>query len=97
MSDVLRRAPDVKSIVSNDSLPKWRRTTQALQVFAGLDLTGLPDDLGKTLESNFVAVNRILATYQIKKSEDYEQLMDTDLQQILDILVTLVSRIAEAY
>jgi hypothetical protein len=96
MSDVLRRAIEVKSIVSNDSLPKWRRATQALQVFARLDLTGLPADVGTTLESNLVAVNRILATYRIEKFEDYEQMMDKDLQQILDILDTLVSRIAEA-
>jgi hypothetical protein len=61
-----------------------------------LDLVGLSADVSTTLESNLVAVNRILAAYQIKKFEDCEQIMDTDLQQILDILDTLVFRIADA-
>lgn len=70
MSDLHRRARAVKSIVDNESLPKWRRATQALRAFGGLELTGLPEDVRTSLEINPVAVNRILASYPLETVDD---------------------------
>jgi hypothetical protein len=94
MTDLLRRARDVKSIVGNESLPKCHRAAQVLQALSGLELTGLPANVRATLETNLVAVSRILESYRLETDEDYEQMKDTDLQKILDILDRLVSQIA---
>jgi len=48
------------------------------------------------VETRLVAVNRVLARYTLKTVEDYEQMKGRDLQEILDILDTLTSGIAEA-
>jgi hypothetical protein len=96
MSDLVRRAKEVKSIVSDGSLPKSRRVPQALQALGGLTLTGLPIDERSTLEANLVNVNRILARYQLETFEAYDQMKDTDLQQVLDILAALASQIGKA-
>jgi hypothetical protein len=96
MSNLLARAQAAKSIVDNGALPKWRRVTQALQALAGLELTGLPVEVSAALETKLVAIDRILATYRLTTADDYAQMKDADLQQILDILGKLLSPIAQA-
>ena len=95
MSDLLRRAREAKSTVDNESIPRWRRVTQALQAFAGLELTGLPVGRRRLLETNLVTINQILARYDLKTMEDWELMNETDLRRILDILDILVSQIVE--
>ena len=96
MSDLVQRFQDVKSIVNDESLPKWRRATQALQALSGLELSALPIDVRTTLETSLVAVNQVLARYRLETLEDYEQMKDQDLQEILDNLGAPVSRHLQA-
>jgi hypothetical protein len=93
MTDLLRRARNVKAIIDNAGVPKSRRATQALQALSGLQLTGVPADIRATLETNLVAVDRILRKYPLETYEDLDQMKDSDLQRILDHLSTLVSRV----
>lgn len=95
MTDIRRRVEEVKSIVDNDANPKWRRVTQALGALAGLELSQVPLDLRKSLETTFVAINRILGTYQLKSFDDYEQMTDSDAEQILAILNGLIFRVTK--
>ena len=96
MTDLARRFGNVESIVCDKSLPKWRRATEALQALSGLELSALPVDVSSRLETNLVGVNQVMARYDLKAVEDYEQISDQDLQEILDKLGTLASTIHQA-
>jgi hypothetical protein len=96
MTDLMQRAREMKSIIDNAALSKGSRATQALQALSGLHLTGLPPDVRAALETNLVAVDRILQSYRLETDDDYEQMDDADLQKVLEILDSLVSRIVPA-
>lgn len=94
MTDLERRLGEAQAIATDESLPKWQRVAKALQVFGGLELTGISCNARSALEADFVAVNRVLAGYRLKKVEHYQRISDFDLQQILDIVNALASRVA---
>ena len=77
-------------------MPTWQRVLQTLQAFAGTQLTGLSPKIYRAVETHFVAVNRVLAKYHLEKSEDYEQMAEADLQEILNIVKDLAVKIAQA-
>ena len=84
MFDLLQRAQKAKAIVDDQTILSWRRATQALQSFSGLELTGIPSDVRAELETDFVSINQILARYPLKSAEDYEHIRDADLRRILE-------------
>jgi hypothetical protein len=96
MADFQRRAEKAFAIADDKSLPRWRRTLNALQAFSGMALTGLPPKVYGAIEEHFVAVNRILHQYDLKKALDYEHMTKSDLQGILDLIKALASRAAPA-
>ncbi len=96
LGDLQQRAKNVVAIANDQSLPTWQRVLQSLQAFAGTQLTGLPPRIYRAVEKHFVAVNRVLAEYHLEKNEDYEQMTESDLQEILNILKDSAARIARA-
>lgn len=86
MSDLIRRAQKSRMLAHDPQLPKWQRLLQGLQAYSGLELTGMDEDVRGSLETNLVAVNRVLERYPLETNEDYQILSPTDLQEALDIL-----------
>jgi hypothetical protein len=91
VADLQRRAAKALAIADDESLPRWQRTLDAIKAFSGMELTGLPPKVYRMIEEHFVAVNRILHKYDLKKAADYERMTEADLQGILDIIKALVS------
>jgi hypothetical protein len=96
LADLQRRAREAVAIANDQSLPTWQRVLQSLQAFAGTQLTGLPPKIYRAIEKHFVAVNRVLAEYDLEKGEDYERMAEADLQEILSIIKDLAAKIAPA-
>ena len=86
MSDLIHRAQNARKQIADSSLPKWQRLMQGLEAFSGLELTELPEETCKQLETKLAAVNGILSQYQLETNEDYENISDADLQEALDIV-----------
>jgi len=59
--------------------PLWKRTQNGLIAFKGLDMTHLPPRLDKAVDLRFGALNKILAHYDIKTWDDYQNISDEDL------------------
>ncbi len=96
MSGLIKRAQKAKMLAQDPSLPKWRRLSQALQAFSGLELTALSDDLREQIEADFVGINRVLAPYSLDDHEDYQRIDDADLREMLDILDVAGARLIAA-
>jgi hypothetical protein len=92
MSDLIQRAQKAKILAANPSVPKWQRLHQGLQAFSGLQLSELPEAVEEQLEADLARVNRVLAQYPIETEEDYEDISDADLQQMLDTVDMAASR-----
>jgi hypothetical protein len=92
MSDLLQRARKAKTVASDPSSPKWRRLSQGLQAFSGLELTRIRDDVSERLEADLVRVNRVLGQYTVETVEDYQSISDVDLQHMLNIVDAASSR-----
>ena len=86
MSDLIHRAQNAQRRITDSSLPKWQRLMQGLEAFSGLELTELPEETCKQLETKLAVVNGILSPYQLETNEDYENISDADLQQALQLV-----------
>jgi len=73
MSDLIHRSQKAKTLASDPPLPKWKRLSQGLQAFSGLELTGIPEDVRERFEADLVGVNRVLAQYPLETEEDYRR------------------------
>jgi hypothetical protein len=93
LADLKRRARKALVIASDESLPAWRRTVETLKTFSGTYLTGLPPKVKRAIEKHFVAVNQVLGEYELNTMEDYQHIEQGDLERILDIITSLVSKI----
>ena len=93
LTDLRRRAKEAVAIADGQALPTWQRVLRSLQAFSGTQLTGLPPKINRAVEKHFVAVNRILGKYEPEKEEDYERMSETDLQEILDVVKDLATKI----
>jgi len=94
LGDLQQRAKNAAAIANDQSLPRSERVLQSLQAFAVVQLTGLPPGICRAVEKHFVAVNQVLAKYHLEEDEDYEQMTESDLQEILNILKNSAARIA---
>jgi len=92
MSDLIHRSQKAKTLASDPPLPKWKRLSQGLQAFSGLELTGIPEDVRERFEADLVGVNRVLAQYPLETEEDYQIISDDDLQRMLEIVDAAASR-----
>ncbi len=84
------------AIANDPSSPMWQRALHSLQAFSGTQLTGLPARVKRAIETHFVAVNRVLDKYDLETSDDYEQVAEADLQEILGIVKDLAAKIGRA-
>ena len=65
-----------------EDVPLWKRTQDGMMAFKGLSLDNLPPRLLRDIDRRFVAINKILAGYTLKTSEDYQHISDVDLQEL---------------
>ena len=93
MSDLRDRVRKAKSTVNDESLSKSQRATSALKSFSGLELTGLSVDIRSTLESHLVDVNRVLSNYDLETLDDYVNIADDDLSEILGIIDSMLTQL----
>jgi len=96
LTDLQRRAKEAVAIADGRALPTWQRVLHSLQAFSGTQRTGLPPKINRAIEKHFVAVNRVLGKYELEKKEDYERMSETDLQEILDVVKDLATKITPA-
>ena len=79
--------------LENSQLPCWKRTTNAMQCFDKLPLTGLPERWHRRINSCFLKINRIAAGYAITTCEDYQRVSEDDLARIQKALRNLLPRV----
>lgn len=76
-------AEQVEVIVANHSLPLWQKAHRVGGAYAGLALEGLKSKHRHKILSGFGKVNAVLSRYTLNSFDDYEQIADEDLKEIL--------------
>lgn len=82
-------ADQVENIISDRSLPLWKKAHLVGGAYAGLALEGLKSKHRHKILSGFGKVNAVLAGYTLNSFDDYEQIADEDLREILHIVRSL--------
>ncbi len=82
-------AEQVEAIVADRSLPLWQKAHRVGGAYAGLALEGLKSKHRHKILTGFGKVNAVLARYTLNSFDDYEQLADEDLREILRIVRSL--------
>jgi hypothetical protein len=86
MSDLIHRAQQAKRVIADESLPKPQQAWQALQAFSGLVLSDLEKSVRDQFEADLAPVNAVLGRYSLKESDDYRDLRDADLNEMLALV-----------
>jgi hypothetical protein len=96
MSDLLRRARDMKSLVGRGEIPPPERLQQALSGLSGLQIGAIDKAVWERFEGSLVAVNAILDRYALETFEDYKTIGEDDARQALEILQSAAEAAIEA-
>jgi hypothetical protein len=92
MSNLIHRSQKATSLAADAQLPKWQRLAQALQAFAGLELTDFPVATLEPFEADLAGVNQVLSRYALETVADYERISDADLDEMLQLVEATASR-----
>ena len=79
----------VETIIADRSLPLWQKAHRVGGAYAGLALDGLKSKHRHKILAGFGKVNAVLARYTLDSFDDYEQIEDEDLREILRIVRSL--------
>jgi hypothetical protein len=82
-------AERVEVIFSDRTLALWQKAHQVGGAYAGLALDGLRSKHRHKILMGFGKVNGVLARYTLNSFDDYEQIKDEDLKEILRIVRSL--------
>ena len=82
MQDFIGRVMRCELRLADESLPMWKRVSEALAVWKGLEMGPLPPKLRKHIKARIAAINDILTRYPIKSAEDYSLIPPDDLSAI---------------
>jgi len=93
MDDLALRVKRCTRHLTDSSLPKYKRVVRGLKVFQGLELTILDARIKTELEQSLLQVNQILHPYQFERYEDYRQISEDDLKQVLQIKMRMCMKI----
>jgi hypothetical protein len=90
MSDLICRSQEALTV--DLSLPKWQRLESMLEVFSGLQLSDLDDDVRDEFEEGIARVNQVLSRYELEASDDYQSLSEADLDEALAAVTGAATR-----
>ncbi|TCO69269.1 hypothetical protein [Chromatocurvus halotolerans] len=83
-------AKAVKAIAADDGLALWEKARKVNQAYAGLALEGLQSKHRHKVLAAFGKVNSVFAKYTINSFDDYQQMSDGDLREIVDTVRALM-------
>ncbi len=86
MSDLIQRASQALSLLSDSSLAKHLRIERAMQSFSGLVLSDLDRDIRDELEHNLGGVMAVTQATDFEESESLECIEEADLDRCSDLL-----------
>ena len=82
-------AEKVKSIATSDTLELWQKAHKVNQAYAGLALEGLRSKHRHKILDGFGRVNAVFAGYTLNSFDDYQTIQESDLREIIKIVVSL--------
>jgi hypothetical protein len=82
-------ARQAEAIISDSSLSLCQKAHQAGGAYTGLALDGLKSKHRHKILAGFGKVNTVLARYTLNTFDDYDQIEDKDLREILRIVRSL--------
>lgn len=82
-------ASKVEAIATDPSLASWQKVRQVNSAYVGLTLEGLKSKHRHKILSGFAQVNAVFAGYEISRYEDYENMDEQDLKEIVRIVRSL--------
>lgn len=82
-------AEQVEVIFSDRTLALWQKAYRVGGAYVGLALDGLRSKHRHKILTGFGKVNGVLARYTLNSFDDYEQIKDEDLREILRIVRSL--------
>ncbi|PLW82822.1 hypothetical protein CWI75_09675 [Kineobactrum sediminis] len=83
-------AKAVNAIAADNSLALWEKARKVNQAYAGLALEGLQSKHRHKVLAAFGKVNSVFAKYTINSFDDYKQMSDGDLREIVTAVRALV-------
>src|SRR6056297_3973866 len=83
-------AKAVKAITADNSLELWEKVHQVNRAYAGLALEGLQSKHRHKVLAAFGKVNSVFAKYTINSFDDYKQMSDGDLREIVETVRALI-------
>jgi len=85
----LESAEKAKSIAADGSLELWQKAHRVNQAYAGLALEGLRSKHRHKILAGFGKVNAVFAGYTLNSFDDYKNINDSDLREIIAIVSSL--------
>lgn len=73
------------SILGDKALPKWKKAHMVGGAYAGLELDQLQSKHRRKVYNCLSDMNQILRRYSLKEWDDYEQIQEVDIQQLIDL------------
>jgi hypothetical protein len=83
------RADKVTAIVTDKSLLPWQKAHLVGGAYAGLALEGLKSKHRHKVLSGFSKINGILSRYTLNSFDDYQNIKEEDLREIIKIVKSL--------
>ncbi|MCP5008067.1 MAG: hypothetical protein GY941_29645 [Planctomycetes bacterium] len=82
-------AAKVNTIAGDKTLPLWRKGRLVSGAYVGLALEGLQSKHRRKIISGFSKVNAVLANYKLDSFDDYENISDEDLYEIIRLVKSI--------
>lgn len=78
-------------ILSDKSLPKWKKAYKVGGSYRGLQLNELQSKHRRKVINTLFAMNQVLARYDLKEWDDYQHISDVDIPLLIDLSKELAS------
>ena len=79
------RTQKASTILADKQLPTWKKAHMVGGAYNGLELDQLLPKHKRRIYASLSDMNQILRKYEIKTWDDYEQIEEVDLRQIIQI------------
>lgn len=88
MYQVLKPLSDAADILRDSTKPEWKRFAQWMDASTKLDLGQLRPFIVDHFKQQMAKIDRILAKYQLESDEDYQNIRENDLLELLVLMVS---------
>lgn len=85
-------AAKVSAIARNKSLPLWEKGHLVGGAYAGLALEGLQSKHRRKIINGFSKVNTVLGKYKLDSFDDYQNINDVDLYEIIRLVKSIAPK-----